>query len=209
MHAHTGGNPSIPCLLYVTPEKVAKSKRLIAKLEKLYKRDLLRLFAVDEAHCCSQWGHDFRPDYRALCVLRIQFPNVPLLALTATASQRVQQEVMEMLQMSRFTIQFEKSVDRPNLHYEIREKSEKSAEALRQVLDAVEEFPKHASGIVYCLSRKETETVAQYLDENGVAACCYHADMDAFDRLAVHDQWLDGSIQVVVATIAFGMGKQN
>eukprot|EP00850_Spirogloea_muscicola_P005375 SM000024S07837 [mRNA] locus=s24:828308:834278:+ [translate_table: standard] len=193
-------------LLYVTPEKVAKSKSLISKLEKCNHAGRLSLIAIDEAHCCSQWGHDFRPDYKNLGVLKTQFPKVPMMALTATATGRVQADVRAMLRMLQCEI-FISSVNRPNLYYEVLEKSSTAS----AVIDDIAAFIKHLypgkqSGIVYCFSRRECEQVARELVRRNIKAAHYHADMDAEDRTSVHCRWSGNIIQVIVGTVAFGMG---
>eukprot|EP00249_Psilotum_nudum_P010076 c22317_g1_i1 orf=257-2596(+) len=193
-------------ILYVTPEKIAKSKRFMSKLEKCNQSGGLSLLAIDEAHCCSQWGHDFRPDYKNLGILKKQFPKVPMIALTATATARVQTDLREMLEISR-CVRFISTINRPNLFYEVREKSSNA----QAVIDEISEFIKQSyggkqSGIVYCFSRKECEQVAQELCKRGILAAYYHADMDANTRTSVHHRWSSNKIQVIVGTVAFGMG---
>lgn len=144
-------------ILYVTPEKISKSKRFMSKLEKCYHAGRLSLIAIDEAHCCSQWGHDFRPDYKNLGILKTQFPNAPVIALTATATQRVQNDLVEMLRIPKY-VKFVSTVNRPNLFYMVREKSSVSKVVIDQIAEFIQEsYPNNESGIIYCFSRKECE----------------------------------------------------
>ncbi|KAL9664806.1 hypothetical protein QQ045_020214 [Rhodiola kirilowii] len=193
-------------ILYVTPEKISKSKRFMSKLEKCHHAGRLSLISIDEAHCCSQWGHDFRPDYKNLGILKTQFPDVPVIAVTATATKKVQIDLMEMLHIPR-CVKFVSTVNRPNLFYMVREKSSVG----KVVIDDIAEFirgsyPKNESGIVYCFSRKECELVAKELHDRGISADYYHADMDVNAREKVHMRWSKGKLQVIVGTVAFGMG---
>lgn len=208
--------PSAPPLrlLYVTPEKVVASKRLMAKLEKLAAGGLLCRIAVDEAHCCSVLGNDFRPDYKKLGVLKQQFPAVPLLALTATATQAVVQDLKSILRIDGCEL-FRLSVDRPNLFYSVRHKPAAAADVTADMVAWIRVHCPPAGrgsrlgpggGIVYCLSRKETEVLAAELVEAGLSAAHYHADMEAADRLRAHEAWSRGDVQIMVATTAFGMG---
>ncbi|XP_024030043.1 mediator of RNA polymerase II transcription subunit 34 isoform X1 [Morus notabilis] len=193
-------------ILYVTPEKISKSKRFMSKLEKCHHAGRLSLISIDEAHCCSQWGHDFRPDYKNLGILKTQFPKVPVIALTATATQKVQNDLMEMLHISR-CVKFVSTVNRPNLFYMVREKSSVGKVVIDEIAEFIQEFyPNNESGIVYCFSRKECEQVAKELRARGISAEYYHADMDVNDREKVHTRWSKNKLQVIVGTVAFGMG---
>ncbi|XP_077238365.1 RECQ helicase L2 isoform X2 [Tasmannia lanceolata] len=193
-------------ILYVTPEKISKSKRFMSKLEKCHHAGRLTLISIDEAHCCSQWGHDFRPDYKNLGILKTQFPNVPLVALTATATQKVQTDLMEMLRIPK-CIKFVSTVNRPNLFYKVREKSSVGKVVIDEIADFIRgSYPNNESGIVYCFSRKECEQVAKELRQGGISADYYHADMDPYAREKVHMRWSNNKLQVIVGTVAFGMG---
>ncbi|XP_048320030.2 ATP-dependent DNA helicase Q-like 2 isoform X3 [Ziziphus jujuba] len=193
-------------ILYVTPEKISKSKRFMSKLEKCHNAGRLSLIAVDEAHCCSQWGHDFRPDYKNLGILKIQFPSVPLIALTATATHKVQIDLTQMLHIPK-CVKFFSTVNRPNLFYMVREKSSVGKVVIEEIAGFIQEFyPNNESGIVYCFSRRECEQVAKELRESGISADYYHADMDVNAREKVHLRWSNNKLQVIVGTVAFGMG---
>ncbi|KAM5573739.1 ATP-dependent DNA helicase Q-like 2 [Rosa sericea] len=193
-------------ILYVTPEKISKSKRFMSKLEKCHHAGRLSLISIDEAHCCSQWGHDFRPDYKNLGILKTQFPKVPVIALTATATQKVQSDLMEMLHIPR-CVKFVSTVNRPNLFYMVREKSSIGKVVVDEIAEFIRDsYSDNESGIVYCFSRKECEQVAKELRERGISAHHYHADMDVNARENVHMRWSKSKLQVIVGTVAFGMG---
>ncbi|CAH2034723.1 unnamed protein product [Thlaspi arvense] len=198
-------------ILYVTPEKVSKSKRFMSKLEKCHNAGRLSLISIDvshflEAHCCSQWGHDFRPDYKNLSILKTQFPKVPVVALTATATQKVQNDLIEMLHIPK-CVKFVSSVNRPNLFYSVREKSLVGKVVVDEIAEFIREsYSNNESGIVYCFSRKECEQIAGDLRERGISADYYHAEMDVNMREKVHMRWSKNKLQVIVGTVAFGMG---
>ncbi len=192
-------------LLYAAPERVT-NPRFLALMDSLYERGQLSLFAIDEAHCVSQWGHDFRPEYRGLSVLHERFPNTPRIALTATADALTRSDIVERLQLQSAE-QFVSSFDRPNIRYKIVEKNDPR----KQLLRFIDTEHTGDAGIVYCQSRKRVEEVADMLCEHGVRALPYHAGLDRAVRQANQDAFLrsDGTLGeavVMVATIAFGMG---
>lgn len=187
-------------LLYAAPERIT-TPRFMALLTSLYERGQLSLFAIDEAHCVSQWGHDFRPEYRAMSMLHEQFAGVPRLALTATADDLTRQDMVHHLALDKAR-QFVSSFDRPNISYRITEKRDGMAQLLAFIQA---EFAGDA-GVVYCQSRKRVEEVAEQLARAGVNALPYHAGMDAAVRQRHQDRFLREDGVVVVATIAFGMG---
>ncbi len=191
-------------LLYAAPERI-NNPRFIGMLDSLYERGLMSLFAIDEAHCVSQWGHDFRPEYRSLAMLHERFPATPRIALTATADALTRADIVERLQLQH-AAHFVSSFDRPNIHYQIVEKIDVRKQLLRYIQ------AEHAgeAGIVYCLSRKTVEEVAALLCEQGIRALPYHAGLDRDVRQRNQDAFLKGDESlppvVMVATIAFGMG---
>jgi ATP-dependent DNA helicase RecQ len=187
-------------LLYAAPERVT-TPRFLAQLDSLAARGQVALFAIDEAHCVSQWGHDFRPEYRALTVLHERYPGVPRIALTATADALTRADIVERLQLENAQ-QFISSFDRPNIRYTIVEKKD----ALTQLLRFIEREHAGEAGIVYCQSRKRVEDVAQLLGQAGVHALPYHAGLDSQIRQKNQDRFLREEGLVMVATIAFGMG---
>ncbi|MFE7441302.1 DNA helicase RecQ [Streptomyces chartreusis] len=183
-------------LLYLAPERL----RLDATLE-LLSRGKISVFAIDEAHCVSQWGHDFRPDYLSLSLLGERWPDVPRVALTATATRATHQEITQRLNMPTAR-HFVASFDRPNIQYRIVPK----ADPKKQLLSFLKDEHAGDAGIVYCLSRKSVEATAEFLARNGVEAVPYHAGLDAGTRAAHQSRFLREDGLVVVATIAFGMG---
>ncbi|XP_057180816.1 ATP-dependent DNA helicase Q1 [Triplophysa rosa] len=190
-------------LLYVTPEKIAKSKLLMSKLEKAYNMGLLSRIAVDEVHCCSQWGHDFRPDYKLLGILKRQFPKVPLVGLTATATSSVLKDCQKILCVQN-PITLTAPFNRPNLYYEVRFKDNENC--TDEIAALIKGKYKNQSGIVYVFSQKDAENVAVDLQKRDIHAQPYHANMQPSDKTLVHRHWASKKIQVVVATVAFGMG---
>ena len=187
-------------LLYAAPERVT-TPRFLAQLDSLNERGLLSLFAIDEAHCVSQWGHDFREDYLSLNVLHERYANVPRIALTATADDLTRADIIERLQLQKARI-FISSFDRPNIRYSIVEKDNARAQLLRFIQDEHD----GDAGIVYCQSRKKVEETADWLKSEGISALPYHAGLDSDVRRRHQDRFLREEGIVMVATIAFGMG---
>ena len=187
-------------LLYAAPERIT-TPRFLAQLEALFERGGLALFAIDEAHCVSQWGHDFRPEYRALTVLHERFGTVPRIALTATADTLTRADIIERLQLQAARL-FVSSFDRPNIRYTIVEKKD----ATQQLMRFISQEHTGDAGIVYCQSRRRVEEVAQLLCDEGIDALPYHAGLDGRVRQANQDRFLRSEGIVMVATIAFGMG---
>ncbi|XP_044041891.1 ATP-dependent DNA helicase Q1 isoform X1 [Siniperca chuatsi] len=192
-------------LVYVTPEKIAKSKLLMSRLEKAYKANLLSRIAVDEVHCCSQWGHDFRPDYKLLGILKRQFPKVPVLGLTATATSSVLKDCEKILCVPQ-PVTLTASFNRTNLYYEVRSKDSDNDASISDIASLIKNRYKDQSGIVYVFSQKDAESVSSELQKRDILAYPYHANMDPDDKSRVHRKWTANKIQVVVATVAFGMG---
>ena len=187
-------------LLYAAPERI-NTPRMKSLLASLNERGLLSLFAIDEAHCVSQWGHDFRPEYRSLSLLHETFPDVPRMALTATADALTRQDMVERLKLEDAR-EFVSSFDRPNIRYTIVEKTD----ATRQLLRFIQTEHEGEAGIVYCQSRKRVEEIADMLHDAGIKAQAYHAGLDAKLRQQRQDSFLREDGMVMVATIAFGMG---
>jgi len=182
-------------LLFVTPERL-----LTRKFLDFLDRQQVRSFAIDEAHCISQWGHDFRQEYRQLASLKTRFPDASLHAFTATATERVQQDIVDQLGLHEPRVVVGR-FDRPNLVYRVLPVQD----VHRQTLEAVQRHPGEAA-IIYCLSRNDTEAMAGYLRQNGVPAAHYHAGMDNAERQRVQEDFAGERINVVAATVAFGMG---
>ncbi|OAL38496.1 hypothetical protein AYO20_02145 [Fonsecaea nubica] len=192
-------------LLYVTPEMLNKSETFFKVFLDLNRRRRLARIVIDEAHCVSQWGHDFRPDYKAVGEVRRRFMDVPVMALTATATENVKVDCMHNLGMDGAEV-FTQSFNRPNLTYEVRPKGSKQA-VLASIASLIQESYKGQAGIIYCLSRKACEDVAKQLqDDYGIQARHYHAGLEAPERIHIQKEWQAGVYKVIVATIAFGMG---
>ena len=184
-------------LLYLSPEKA------LAEIEYLLKHIRISLFAIDEAHCISQWGHDFRPEYTQLDTLRDKFPDIPMMALTATADKITRQDILRQLKLNNAK-EFISSFDRPNLSLSVK-RGYKSAEKLQFILNFIKARPMEP-GIIYCLSRKTTEKVAESLQKRGINAAPYHAGLSPQERSQTQEAFKQDSLLVVCATIAFGMG---
>lgn len=184
-------------LLYISPEK------LLAELDYLISHIEVSLFAIDEAHCISQWGHDFRPEYTQLGILREKFPNTPIMALTATADKITRHDIIEQLKLKNAR-EFISSFDRPNLSLCVK-RGYKAADKMHFILNFIKARPFDA-GIIYCLSRKTTEKVAADLRKKGINAAPYHAGLSPLERSQTQEQFKNDQLLVVCATIAFGMG---
>ena len=182
-------------LLYVAPESLTKAEN-VAMLKEIK----ISFYAVDEAHCISEWGHDFRPEYRRIRNIIDDIGNAPVIALTATATPKVQSDILKNLGITDATV-FKSSFNRPNLYYEIRDK----VDPKRDIIKYIKQNP-GKSGIIYCLSRKKVEELAELLNINGIKAAPYHAGLDARTRAENQDKFLMEEVDVIVATIAFGMG---
>uniref|UniRef100_A0A7N0UWE2 ATP-dependent DNA helicase n=2 Tax=Kalanchoe fedtschenkoi TaxID=63787 RepID=A0A7N0UWE2_KALFE len=196
------GKPSLR-LLYVTPELLAMPG-FLTKLTKISDKGLLNLIAIDEAHCISSWGHDFRPSYRKLSSLRDRLPNVPILALTATAAPKVQRDVMDSLNL-RNPLVLQSSFNRPNIYYEVRFKDLLEHDTYTDLSNLLISYG-DVCAIVYCLERTTCEELSIHLSKSGISSAAYHAGLNSKLRTSVLDDWISSKIQVVVATVAFGCG---
>lgn len=186
-------------LLYVAPERLLNAN-FAPLLDRLYERVGIATFAIDEAHCVSEWGHDFRPEYRQLFTLRQRYPKVPIVALTATATERVRQDIMQQLTLQTPQIHVA-SFNRPNLYYEV---APKEKQPYGQLLTKIRQ--QNGSGIVYCLSRKRVDEVSFRLQQDGIEALPYHAGLSDRDRAENQTRFIRDDVRVMVATVAFGMG---
>jgi ATP-dependent DNA helicase RecQ len=186
-------------LLYIAPETLKKDETI-----DFLKSINISFVAVDEAHCISEWGHDFRPEYRRIKAMIKEIKDVPVMALTATATPKVQQDIQKNLQMLDATV-FKSSFNRDNLYYEVRSKGKKG-EAMKDIVSYIKQRMNNKSGIIYCLSRKKVEEIASILQANGIKALPYHAGLDAKMSADHQDKFLMEDADVIVATIAFGMG---
>lgn len=211
---------NMPRLLYVTPERIVKSKTLLATLQRVYEAGRLERIVVDEAHCCSMMGHDYRPDYHKLSICQRLFPETPMMGLTATLSAQALCDVLQILGMRdsttqptealpRRTVYFRAPLSRPNLKYSVRMRPTNALATQQMVTSYILQHHAEHSGIVYCLSRKDTHTMSEALTQlshGQILTGVYHSDLDEVEKHRVHTMWRTGEIKVVCATIAFGMG---
>ncbi|XP_030748391.1 ATP-dependent DNA helicase Q1-like [Sitophilus oryzae] len=192
-------------IIFVTPEWIAKTMMFMKDLTKIYKQGHLARFVIDEVHCCSNWGHDFRPDYLSLSLLKNQFPGVPILGLTATATSHVLVDVQKILEIPDSVV-ITAPYNRPNLYYEVVPKSATKSECLEYIANLLRTKYKNQSGIIYAGTQKECEDIATDLRSYGFHIGPYHANLDSSVKSKIHRRWTENSYQAVVATIAFGMG---
>jgi bloom syndrome protein len=190
-------------LLYVTPEKISASQTFQEILDKMYNQKNLARIVIDEAHCVSVWGHDFRPDYKKLGHFKKRYPDVPVMALTATANPRVRVDVVNQLAIKNCKW-FLCSFNRPNLKYIVTQKT--GPKTLNDIIMLIKSKFSRSSGIIYCLSRKDCDSTAEKLSLSNIKAVSYHAGMSDKKREEVQKDWITDKFRVVVATIAFGMG---
>lgn len=190
--------------LFMTPEKIMAGTTLTKFLPMIYEKRKLTRFVIDEAHCVSQWGHDFRPDYVELKNFRLMFHDVPIMALTATATDTVQKDIKELLNI-RDCFMFKSSFNRPNIFYEVLEK-----ENVNYRQELIRWIKSHGyedkTGIIFCMTTNETEALCQFLNTQGLNVCYYHGKMNNLDRKRVQEMWTSNEYKIIVATLAFGMG---
>ncbi|KAJ7593079.1 DNA helicase [Mycena floridula] len=194
------GTPK-PSLMYVTPEKLKESRQLHSMLAELYQCQELARFVIDEAHCISTWGKDFRDAYQALGTLRDKYPNVPIMALTATANKMTVDDIKNRLQL-KDCVSFTQSFNRANLNYYIYPKKN----AMDEMVKFINQNHRNKTGVIYCLSRDKCEAVAKQLRDKGFSAKHFHARLETSDKEKVQLEWQSGQVHIIVATIAFGMG---
>lgn len=190
-------------LIYVTPEKLSKNKFFMAQIEKMYEVGRFSRLVIDEVHCCSEWGHDFRKDYNQLHIFKRQFPATPILGLTATATPEVIFDIKKILNIPRSVV-YKSSFYRPNLVYEIRPISNK--DIIADLADMITGRFQDQSGIIYCLTIKDTESVSLKLNQLGVQCEAYHATLDNGLRSKIQHRWYTNKCKVIAATVAFGLG---
>ncbi|XP_063683217.1 ATP-dependent DNA helicase Q1-like [Bolinopsis microptera] len=192
-------------LVYVTPEKISKAKRFQSAMEKSYEAGLLARIVIDEVHCVSQWGHDFRPDYKILGTLKRQYPNTPILGLTATATDKVLADVLSVLHLNHCK-PLRAGFNRSNLVYEVQQKGSNPQAVADQIADMIKGRFAGQSGLIYCFSRNDCEIVMSSLAKLNLKVDYYHAALSVAERKVIHHKWLRNELQCIVATVAFGMG---
>lgn len=193
--AYEGNEPFLK-LLYVTPEKMVKSFETRKLLKDLYKNEMLARFVVDECHCISSWGHDFRKEYGQLGILKADYPEAPIVALTATARTKVAEDTLKILRIQHCT-KFSLGYDRDNLFFEVRNKPSKKEDTMLLMLKYVRTHKEDTTGIIYCFSKKDCEETAAFLMNHDVSADFYHAGQSKGDRKMVQSAWLKGEVKVL------------
>ncbi|CAL9733019.1 ATP-dependent helicase Sgs1p [Monosporozyma unispora] len=189
-------------IIYISPEMISASQQCKRAIQKLYEDKKLARVVVDEAHCVSNWGHDFRPDYKELKMFKREYPDIPMMALTATASKQVIMDIIHNLELNN-PLFLKQSFNRTNLFYEVRKKNKNSAfDIIREIKSKF----KNQTGIIYCHSKKSCENTSALLQKNGLKCAYYHAGMEPEERQEVQQAWQSGKIKVICATVAFGMG---
>ncbi len=191
-------------LVYTTPETLTDNEDFMLLIDQIYENGLLEGFVIDEAHCVSNWGHDFRPNYLELCVLKENYPGIPIWAFTATATPIVADDIVNQLNMEKDAKLFKTSFMRENLNYKILKK--RSPDVMKQIAKLIKSNYNNQCGIIYCLSRKDCEKYSSYLSECGIKCRFYHAKMESNSKTKVQGDWIDGKVDVIVATIAFALG---
>ena len=191
-------------LVYTTPETMVDNEDFMLLIDRIYENNLLEGFVIDEAHCVSNWGHDFRPSYLELCTLKEYYPGTPIWAFTATATPVVRKDILHQLRMESDAIIWSSSFIRENLCYKIIPKNFSSIK--EDIASLIKIKYSGMSGIVYCLSRKDCEKYAEFLLAHGISARYYHAKLDPLDKTKIQDAWINNKIDVIVATIAFALG---
>ena len=202
---HYGQEPFLK-LLYLTPERLLHTNTVKEIIDHLYQNEFLARIVIDEAHCVSSWGHDFRKDYQALNYFKEKYPDVPILALTATARSKVIKDTCKILKIENCAL-INSGFDRPNLIFEVRPKKKKSEDTLQEIVQYIKTNHRNDTGIIYCMTQKDCESTSDYLRDNGLQTCdYYHAGQSKGDRKMIQSAWSNGSLKVICATIAYGMG---
>lgn len=189
-------------LIYISPEMISASEQCKRAISKLHSDGKLARIVVDEAHCVSNWGHDFRPDYKELKYFKREYPDVPMIALTATASEQVRMDIIHNLEL-KDPVFLKQSFNRTNLYYEVKKKTKN---AIFEIIDSIKTKFRNQTGIIYCHSKNSCEQTSDKLQRQGIKCAFYHAGMEPDDRLKVQKAWQADEIQVICATVAFGMG---